>query len=112
MTVHASLPHILFNMNSFASVGQRLEHLVGSLGLLQLAVVLAITKAFVLGDFVALFASFLALSRVRCQYLYLCTSKASKLSLGALTRACELQMYFLSELHEKGDVLTWKIRGA
>jgi membrane associated rhomboid family serine protease len=35
VVVHASLPHVLFNMYSFASVGQRLERLVGSVGLLQ-----------------------------------------------------------------------------
>jgi membrane associated rhomboid family serine protease len=48
VVVHASLPHILFNMYSFASVGQRLERLVGSVGLLQVVVVLALTEASVL----------------------------------------------------------------
>jgi membrane associated rhomboid family serine protease len=46
--VHASLPHLLFNMYSFSSIGPRLERLVGSLGLLQVVLVLALTKSFVL----------------------------------------------------------------
>jgi len=33
--VHASLPHLIFNMYSFSGVGERLERLVGSVGLLQ-----------------------------------------------------------------------------
>ena len=33
--VHASLPHLIFNMYSFAGVGERLERMVGSAGLLE-----------------------------------------------------------------------------
>jgi membrane associated rhomboid family serine protease len=46
--VHASLPHLIFNMYSFSGVGERLERVVGSVGLLQLVVVLALAKSFVL----------------------------------------------------------------
>jgi len=46
--VHASLPHLIFNMYSFAGVGERLERMVGSVGLLELVVVLALAKSLVL----------------------------------------------------------------
>ncbi len=46
--VHASLPHLMFNMLSFSGVGERLERLVGSVGLLQLVVVMAITSSLLL----------------------------------------------------------------
>lgn len=46
--VHASLPHLIFNMLSFSSVGERLERLTGSVGLLQLVLALALASSFLL----------------------------------------------------------------
>ena len=62
--VHASLPHLIFNMYSFSGVGERLERVVGSVGLLQLVVVLALAKSFVL---------------VSCEALLLFYSRQSRL---------------------------------
>jgi len=52
--VHVSLPHLIFNMLSFSGVGERLERLIGSVGLLQLVVVIAVTTSLLLlaGEFV------------------------------------------------------------
>jgi membrane associated rhomboid family serine protease len=63
--VHATLPHLLFNMFSFSGVGQRLERLVGSVGLLQLIVGLALVKSAIL---------------VSCEALFLFASRQSRLS--------------------------------
>ena len=62
--VHASLPHLIFNMYSFSGVGERLERVVGSVGLLQLVVVLALAKSFVLGSSEALLLFYFRQSRL------------------------------------------------
>lgn len=48
VVVHASLPHLIFNMMSFSGVGERLEKLTGSVGLLQLVVIMALASSLLL----------------------------------------------------------------
>lgn len=56
--VHASLPHLIFNMLSFSAVGERLERLTGSVGLLQLVLALALASSLLLFGCQAVLALF------------------------------------------------------
>ena len=69
VVVHASLPHLLFNMHSFSGVGERLERLIGSTGLLQLIVLMAIVKSVLL---------------LCCEAIILSRSQQSRLFTGTL----------------------------